>query len=248
MGGRRAAAAWCAGGALLAAAGCTQAKAGHGVAIIGPPASAASQTGDTPTSDPPSSASPSSTPTTASPTPTKKPASNVGTCPGAKTKTTTHVLRTVMLAKSPDKVPLNKDSSGPQSLSVLVHQTYKGVKGASSFLMNIGYRDGYQRTWSKGPAGKPGRLTEFATLYAFADTKASCAFAAWETKNYGLKPTTGLPGLTADTSKISNATAYSTEFAVVKGRYVILGGALIYSKKNASHASRLIVTQQYARV
>jgi hypothetical protein len=157
-------------------------------------------------------------------------------------------MTTGILQHSPDKVPLDKSNSGVQTFATLVHDTYKDVKNSVQFLSNVHYQGGYQNTWSKGTPGHTGRLTEFATLYKFGTPQDACKFAAWESDNFALKPVAGLPGLTAATSHITSIKAYSTEFAVAKGNFVVLSGALVYGTTNAARSARLIMLAQYARV
>lgn len=157
-------------------------------------------------------------------------------------------MSTSILQHSPDKVPLDKAGSGAQTFAILVHETYKRVKNAVRFLSNVHYEGGYQNTWAKGKAGHTGRLTEFATIYKFGTSKDACKFAAWESDNFKLKPVAGLPGLTAATTHVTSIKAYSTEFAVVKGNFVVLAGTVIYGSKNAARSARLIMLAQYDRV
>lgn len=237
-----------AGVALLLFAGtaCTTAEAGHGVAIVGPPPSTSSHSSDPP-STPASSSKPTATSASPTATPTRRKPTTV-TCAGASAHTKTTHMTTSILQHSPDNVPLDKNNSGAQTFATLVHDTYKDVKNAVRFLSNVHYKGGYQNTWSKGTPGHTGRLTEFATLYEFGTPQDACKFAAWESGNFALKPVAGLPGLTAATSHITSIKAYSTEFAVVKGNFVVLSGALIYGTRNAARSARLIMLAQYARV
>jgi hypothetical protein len=170
-----------------------------------------------------------------------------GTCPGART--TTHAsARKVILRHSPDHVPFNRARSGPQSLPVLIHETYRNIKGAADFLVNVGYQTGYQVSWTKGVDERPGRVAEFTIIYQFTGSAGACSFAAWESKNVGLKRVAGLPGLTGHTEFLAPLHAYSTEFAAVKGQYVVLTGAVIYGPKNNAKAARKIMLSQYARL
>jgi hypothetical protein len=233
-----------AGAALVLFAGtaCTKAEAGHGVAIVGPPPSSSSHS-----PDPTGSTKPTQTSSSPTATPSKKKPTTVS-CPGATVHTKTTHMTTGILQHSPDKVSLDKSNSGAQTFATLVHDTYKDVKNSVRFLSNIHYEGGYQNTWSKGTPGHTGRLTEFATLYKFGTPQDACKFAAWESTNFALKPVAGLPGLTAATSHITSIKAYSTEFAVAKGNFVVLSGALVYGSKNAARSARLIMLAQYARV
>lgn len=237
-----------AGAALVLFAGtaCTKAEAGRGVAIVGPPPTTSSHSSSAPSSHSSSSSDPTSPTPTPTPTPSKKP--TTASCPGVHAHTKTVHLTTSILQHSPDKVPLDKKNSGVQTFSTLVHQTYRDVKNAVRFLSNVHYKGGYQNTWSKGKPGHTGRLTEFATIYKFGTPQDACRFTAWESQNFALKPVAGLPGLTAATSHITSIKAYSTEFAVAKGNFVVLSGAVIYGTKNAARSARLIMLAQYARV
>src|SRR5262249_21732524 len=149
---------------------------------------------------------------------------------------------------SPDHIPFNRARSGPQSLPVLMHETYRNIKGAADFLEHIGYQTGYQVAWTRGSGGRPGRVAEFATIYQFAGSAAACSFAAWESTNVKLKPLPGLPGLTGHTEFLAPIHAYSTEFAAVKGRYVVLTGAMVYGPKSKAGAARKIMLDQYRRL
>lgn len=234
---------------LFASAACTTATAGQGVAINALPSGASSRTSAAPTSNSPTPTTPA--PTTPAPTtkaPKKKTTPVSHTCPGAHVPTKASNLHKAILLKSPDKVPTNLKASGAQSLAVLLHQTYKGVHGAAAFLTKIHYRGGYQLTWSKGAEGKPGRVTEFATVYQFAGTADACSFAAWESKNFTLRSAKGLPGLTSRTDRLPSVKAFSTEYAVAKGRFVVLSGALVYGPKSGDRISRRIMLLQYTRI
>jgi hypothetical protein len=237
--------------ALLATAACTSATAGRGVAIDGPPPSTATPTTAAPTTAAPTTAAPTTRPKP-TPTPPKttapKKTTTMGRCPGAVATIKPTTLHAAVLPHSPNHVPLNAKASGPQPLTVLVHDTYKGVKDAAAFLRKVHYRGGYQNTWSKGTPGRPGRVTEFSTVYEFADSVGSCSFAAWESKNLELKTVKGLPGLAGNTSRVASVKAFSTEFAAVKGRFVIISGSLVYGPTSGAHVSEAIMIQQYGRL
>jgi hypothetical protein len=243
---------------LFSGTACTTATAGRGVAIDALPTNASTSITPTSSADPTTTAPPTTKPaptsTTAPPTtkpapttkPPKKPVSH--SCPGTHAATKASSPRKAILLKSPDKVPTNVKASGSQPLTVLVHETYKGVSGAAAFLTKVHYHGGYQLTWTKGTAGKPGRVTEFTTVYQFAGTADACSFAAWESKNFGLKSAKDLPGLTTKTGHLASVEAYTTEYAVAKGRFVILSGALVYGPKSGQAISLRIMQLQYARV
>ncbi len=129
-----------------------------------------------------------------------------------------------------------------------MHETYRNIKGAADFLRHLGYQTGYQVAWTKGAGGQPGRLAEFAIIYQFKGSAAACSFAAWESKHIGLKHLTGLPGLTGHTEFLAPIHAYSTEFAAVKGRYVVLTGAMVYGPKDNARAARKLMLSQYRRL